>query len=129
MQDIYFLPFTISCIVLIRKAVRMASTGNIDNLIPNSERSPEEVRENGRKGGIKSGETRRKRKTLREELLALLETNQYQEKMSLSLIKQAIDGNTKAFEVIRDSIGEKQTDKLELEQTKPFEVNISIKKK
>lgn len=107
----------------------MASTGNIDNLIPNSERSPEEVRENGRKGGIKSGETRRKRKTLREELLALLETNQYQEKMSLSLIKQAIDGNTKAFEVIRDSIGEKQTDKLELEQTKPFEVNISIKKK
>ena len=107
----------------------MAKTGNMDNLIPNSRRSPEEVRENGRKGGIKSGETRRKRKTLREELLALLETDKYQEKISLSLIKQAVAGNTKAFEVIRDSIGEKPNDKLELEQTKPFEVNINIKKR
>lgn len=107
----------------------MAKTGNMNNLIPNSKRSPEEVRENGRKGGIKSGETRRKRKTLREELLALLETEQYQKKISLSLIKQAVDGNTKAFEVIRDSIGEKPSDKLELEQTKPFEVNINIKKR
>lgn len=107
----------------------MAKTGNMDNLIPNSERSPEEVRENGRKGGIKSGETRRKRKTLREELLALLGTEQYQSKISLALLKQATEGNTKAFEVIRDTIGEKPNDKLELEQSKPFEVNINIKKK
>lgn len=34
------------------------------NLIPNSERSPEELREMGRKGGIKSGESRRKKKEL-----------------------------------------------------------------
>ena len=33
---------------------------NDHNLIPNSERSPEELREMGRKGGIKSGESRRK---------------------------------------------------------------------
>ena len=32
------------------------------NLIPNSERSPEELREMGRKGGIKSGESRRRNK-------------------------------------------------------------------
>ena len=89
----------------------------------------EQAREYGRKGGLKRAENEKKRKTLREELLALLETNQYQEKMSLALIKQALDGNTKAFEVIRDSIGEKPNDKLELEQSKPFEVNISIKKK
>ena len=31
------------------------------NLIPNSERSPEELREMGRKGGIKSGEARRRK--------------------------------------------------------------------
>lgn len=37
---------------------------NEQNLIPNSERSPEEVRENGRKGGIKSGQVRRHKKTL-----------------------------------------------------------------
>lgn len=34
------------------------------NLIPNSKRSPSEVRENGRKGGIISGETRRANKSL-----------------------------------------------------------------
>lgn len=31
------------------------------NLIPNSERSPKELREMGRKGGIRSGEARRKK--------------------------------------------------------------------
>ena len=33
------------------------------NLIPNSERSPEELRKIGRKGGIKSGEARRKNRS------------------------------------------------------------------
>lgn len=37
---------------------------NEQNLIPNSQRSPQEVRENGRKGGIKSGQVRRQKKTL-----------------------------------------------------------------
>jgi len=40
--------------------------GNINNLIMNSDRSPEQLREQTRNGGIKSGETRRKQKTLRE---------------------------------------------------------------
>lgn len=40
--------------------------GKNNNLIPNSERSPDEARENGRKGGIASGEARRKKKNLRE---------------------------------------------------------------
>lgn len=34
------------------------------NLIPNSERSPEELREMGRKGGIKSGESRRRKRDM-----------------------------------------------------------------
>lgn len=34
------------------------------NLIPNSERTPEELREMGRKGGIKSGESRRRKREL-----------------------------------------------------------------
>lgn len=107
----------------------MAKRGNTNNLIKNKDLTPEQRRENARKAGLASAEAKKKRKTLREELLALLETNQYQEKMSLSLIKQAVGGNTKAFEVIRDSIGERPSDKLELEPTKPFEVNIRIKKK
>lgn len=107
----------------------MPKRGNIDNLIKNEDLTPEQRRENARKAGLASAEAKKKRKTLREELIALLETEQYQSKISLSLIKQAEDGNTKAFEVIRDTIGEKPNEKLELEQNKPFEVNINIKKK
>lgn len=39
---------------------------NTGNLIPNTERSPEELREMGRKGGIKSGESRRKKRELQK---------------------------------------------------------------
>ena len=39
---------------------------NEKNLIPNSERSPSEVRENGRKGGIASGAARRRKRSLKE---------------------------------------------------------------
>lgn len=38
------------------------------NLIPNHERSPEELREMGRKGGIASGESRRRKKKLQQEM-------------------------------------------------------------
>lgn len=101
---------------------------NEQNLISNNERTPSERRENARKAGKASGEARRKRKTLREELIALLETKQYQEKISLAMLEKASNGDTKAFEVIRDTIGEKPSDKLEIDQDKPFKVNISIKK-
>ena len=36
------------------------------NLIPNSERTPEQLREMGRKGGIASGIARRKRREIRK---------------------------------------------------------------
>lgn len=39
---------------------------NDQNLIPNSQRSPSEVRENGRNGGINSGKARREKKAMRE---------------------------------------------------------------
>lgn len=46
---------------------------NDKNLIPNSERSPREVRENGRKGGINSGKARREKKTIQKILAELLD--------------------------------------------------------
>lgn len=46
---------------------------NDENLIPNSERSPSELREMGRKGGIRSGEVRRRNKRLRESAALLAE--------------------------------------------------------
>ena len=45
---------------------------NDKNLIPTNKRSKSEVRKNASKGGIKSGETRRQRKTQREQLEMLL---------------------------------------------------------
>ena len=47
---------------------------NEKNLIPNNERSPSEVRENGRKGGIASGQARREKKTIQKILSDLLDS-------------------------------------------------------
>lgn len=83
---------------------------NEQNLRP--VRTKKEARERGRNGGIKSGEVRARRKTLREELLLLLEQGDTQSKLSLSIIQEAMKGNTKAFEVIRDTIGEKPKENI-----------------
>ena len=81
-----------------------------ENLRPVS--SKEEARERGRKGGLASGEARRKRKTLKEELLLMLSEGETQQSVTLALIEKAMSGDTKAFEVIRDTIGEKPVDKV-----------------
>ena len=46
---------------------------NEKNLIPNNMRSPKEVRENGKKGGIASGKARREKRDMRERLKIMLE--------------------------------------------------------
>lgn len=97
---------------------------NEENLVSFADRSTEEVREIARKGGINSGKARRERKTLKEELLLLLEKGDTQEKISLAMIKEALDGNTKAFEVIRDTIGEKPEDKLKADINRDITINI-----
>jgi len=76
-------------------------------------KTSEQAREAGRNGAKKSAEVRRQRKTLREELLALLSDGDTQGKLSLALIEQAKNGNTKAFEIIRDTIGEKPVERIE----------------
>lgn len=93
---------------------------NEQNLIPNSQRTPEELREMTRKGGIKSGEARRRKKTLREliELYgsqpSVAEPNlTNDEKLILAQYRQAAKGDTKAATFIRDTKGEKPHDILE----------------
>ena len=93
---------------------------NEQNLKP--VKSKKEARERGRKGGLASGEARRKRKTLKEELHLMLSDGDIQEKISTALINEAINGNnagsvTKAFEVIRDTIGERPVEKVQATQT------------
>ena len=46
---------------------------NIENLIPNSERTPEQLRAQTRKGGIKSGEARREKKRMSQILADYLQ--------------------------------------------------------
>lgn len=88
--------------------------GNANNL-----RAPtsEEARERGRKGGIKSGEVRRARKNFKDDLLTALEIMQegktLQEIGVEAIVKKFMDGDIKAFEVVRDTIGEKPTEKID----------------
>ena len=90
---------------------------NEQNLKP--VKSKKEARERGRKGGLASGEARRKRKTLKEELLLMLSEGETQQSVTIALIEKAMSGDTKAFEVIRDTIGEKPIDKVMVADVEP----------
>lgn len=99
---------------------------NEQNLIPNSKRTPSELREMTRKAGIASGEARRARKTLKETLLMMLEEGNTQNDITLALLQKALNGDTKAYEVIRDTVGEKPTDKIEQSGENKLDVNIRV---
>ena len=97
----------------------MANTQNLRT--PTSE----EAREIGRKGGKRSAEVRKERKTLREGLLLLLQEQlkdkngkstdkTTQDAIIAGLVKRAITGDTRAFEIIRDTIGEKPVDNVNI---------------
>ena len=97
---------------------------NPQNLIPQNKRTPEERREVARKGGMASGEARRKMKTFKEVLEQLLakeivdkETGETIETIVAITAKQvakANKGDTKAFEVIRDTLGQKPVERVEI---------------
>lgn len=66
---------------------------NNSNLIPNTERSPSELREMGRKGGIASGKARRRKRNLKKLANMLID-------------KQEVEEQFKWFTVNRESEGE-----------------------
>lgn len=114
---------------------------NKKNLIPNNKRSPNEVRKNGQKGGIASGEARRRKKDLRLALEMLLE-REYTDKngnvlsgteaISAKLFEQAMKGNIKAFETIRSTVGQDPVQKVmiaEVEQDIIDEVERAVLEK
>ena len=96
-----------------------------DNLRPikKGQLSKDEAKRRARTGGIKSAEVRRQKKTMREMLDYLLEKEittedgtsaTTLEAISIALLKKAISGDVKAFEVLRDTIGQKVSDKHEI---------------
>ena len=76
--------------------------------------SREEARELGSKGGKKRAENIKKRKKLKEELLALLMIEQsngktIQENWVMALAKNLLKGDVKTSIFVRDTIGERPT--------------------
>ena len=97
--------------------------GNEQNLKPfTSDQSREKAVENGRKGGVASGEARRRKRDLRLALELLLE-KEYTDKegkvmtgaeaITAKLFEQAMKGNVKAFETIRSTVGQDPVQKVE----------------
>ena len=97
---------------------------NEQNLIPVTKRTPRERKEICRKGAEATNRIKAQRKTLREELLLLLAKGDTQEKLSLSIIQKALTGDTKAYEVIRDTIGEKPKDVIDANVNTDIKVTL-----
>jgi hypothetical protein len=116
------------------------------NLKPQSMRTKDEQRKVAAMGGKASGEARKRRKTFKDVFTSLLECDvskdaleplqgviksEYGDKitadqaMALAQIVKAVNGDTKAFEVIRDTIGEKPTDKTELSGDMGIKVELA----
>lgn len=77
--------------------------------------------EEAKRGGIASGEARRAKRDLRRALEALLEKEikssngevlSGAEAIALKQVEKALRGDTKAFEVVRDTVGQKPVEKV-----------------
>lgn len=86
--------------------------------------SPEELAANGRKGGKASGEAKRRNKTIRAALQAMLDGDApdaeqrealkaagfdgtYRDVMALAMLEKACRGDVEAGRFVRDTVGEK----------------------
>lgn len=103
------------------KIVNPNSLANLKMFDSNQNR--EEAKKNGHKGGIASGESRRRMKTFKEELQAILETQTknskgesitVQQNINAALALKAAKGDVRAYEVIRDTLGQKPKDEKEV---------------
>ena len=93
---------------------------NEENLVSLADRTTEEQRAIAKKGGIASGEARRKKATMLSVLEKTLdETNAngitYRELVTLGLMKGAINGSSKNYELIMNMMQEKEKRETELE--------------
>ena len=87
-----------------------------------------EARENGKKGGIASGEARRKKKSLREAMQILMDadltgkdgkTMTGTEAMAAKAFQAALKGDWKAWELVRDTAGQKPVEKVMIAEVDP----------
>jgi len=124
----------VSCIMYAEIRVERGETmpqEGYPNLIGPGDRTPDERRESARNAGKASGVSRNKRKTFRESLLTILsmpvddpETYEalkklgldgtFQSAIDLAQIRNAQRGDTDASRFVRDTIGEKPREGIEI---------------
>lgn len=75
-------------------------------------RTTEEQREIARQGGIASGKARREKKLIKERILERMKEDDW-DTMIDNLISRAMETD-KAFELLRDTVGQKPSDKIDL---------------
>ena len=116
---------------------------NVENLKPfTSKQSREEAVKNGKKGGIASGRAKREKKAMRETLEELLampikdgtsddiekiksiagikgKNITMQEAIMVAMLNKAAKGDVRAAEYVRDTIGQKPTDKMNIDMRMP----------
>lgn len=113
-----------------------------EDLIPQSERTKDEQKAIARKGGIASGKARREKKKMRETLDILLampmKDGKYadvesirnfaalkgknitvQDAIMIAQVQKAMKGDTKAAEYIRDTMGQKPVDNVDMNMNLP----------
>ena len=106
---------------------------NEQNLIKNEDLTPEQRRRNASKAGKASAKKRQQNKTFKEIISKFLDGQVSDERLKQQMIdfgfadkevsnkscavfalwKEAIKGNTKAFELLRDTIGEKPIEQIQ----------------
>lgn len=119
----------------------MANEKNLQRL------TSEKAREIGRKGGIASGKAKKEKKLIKEQIQLLLslplkdaktkkelkelgiDTDNIDNQMAMviSMWKKAIKGDVQAFNTIRDTVGEKPTDKIEHSGSIPIVIDDDIR--
>lgn len=101
----------------------MGNPNNLKNGVATQFQAGDKQAEIASKGGIASGEARRRKRDIRLALEALLEkditdkrgnTMSTAEAIALKQVEKALKGDTKAFEVVRDTAGQKPMEKVEV---------------
>ena len=90
---------------------RGKNPNSLANLVKNSDLTPSQRREKASKAGKASAKARKEYATLTEALKDQC-TPEVKQQLTEMLIKKAKAGNLKAYELLRDQMGEKPIDKV-----------------
>lgn len=110
-----------------------------NNLKPYQKGDTNGKSEAGKLGGKASGESKRRMKTFKEELMAILQEElvnskgekiTVQENINRALLVRAGKGDTKAYVIIRDTLGQKPVDesKVVVENAGDVKINLDLVK-